>query len=677
MKWLLLGVPGIVLFTMMTIALQNQTQTKKVDDNALKNAPKGTEWLSHGMGWSEQRYSTMTQINPQNVKNLKLDWAYEIGGGNGAGQKTNPLYANGVLYGVTNWSIVYAVDAKTGKQLWQYDPVVDAAMKAQPTQRLCCGVNSRGIALYEGKVFVAVLDGRLQALDANTGKMLWSSWAIPEPKPGDPISPYSLTMAPRAANGKVFIGNAGAEFPPFRGYLSAFDVNTGKELWKFYITPGDPAKGFEQKAMADAAKTWAGKWWEQGGGGSMWDGMAYDPDEDLVYVGTGNGATWAADVRNGGRQPQFLDNLYIASIVAINAKNGQYKWHYQTTPGDQWDYDAIQHLLLADIRVNNRNRKVIMQANKNGYFYVIDRTNGEFISASEMAPVSWATSIDPKTGKVNFHPDALYSAEKGVTVHPVQMHTTSQMSFNPNTGLVYVPIVTDGSFGFIASATPYAPTPGRQNFGMGSTRGAGVVLADPPVHGPTRKNPDGTPLTGRGQGILSAWDPATQTERWWAPGGGNTSGGTLSTASNLVIQTQTNGRLRAYTADKGEMLLDIQLPVTAGTGSPITYMLDGKQYIAIAGGTTAAVAGGGGRGGAGGGGGAPGGGRGGPGAGAPGAPGAPGAQGGRGGPGGPGGPPAPAPQQEATAAAAQAGNTPAPAAAPVNNSPKLFVYSLP
>jgi PQQ-dependent dehydrogenase (methanol/ethanol family) len=409
--------------------------------------------------------------------------------------------------------------------------------------------------------------------------------------------------------------------------------------------------------MEAAAKTWAGKWWEQGGGGSMWDGMAYDPDENLVYIGTGNGATWAADVRNGGRQPQFLDNLYIASIVAINADNGQYKWHYQTTPGDQWDYDAIQHLLLADIRINNQNRKVIMQANKNGYFYVIDRTNGQFISASEMAPVSWARGIDPKTGKVDFHPDALYSAEKGVTVHPVQMHTTSQMSFNPNTGLVYLSIASDGQFSFIASAQPYAPTPGRQNFGMGSTRGAGVTLANPPVHGPVRKNPDGSAVRG---GILSAWDPATQTERWFALGGGQTSGGTLSTASNLVFQTQTNGTLRVFTADKGELLHEMRLPLTAGTGSPITYMLDGKQYIAVVAGTTGAAAGG--RGG-----GAGGGGRGG-GPGGPGAPGAPGA-------------PAPAPQQEPTAAAAQRGNTPAPAPAPAtpatNNNPKLFVYSLP
>jgi len=642
MRWLLVGVAGIVLFTWVTMAVQQQV--KKIDDKALKDAPKGTEWLSNGMGWSEQRYSTMTQITPQNVGKLALAWSYEVGPGAPAGQKSNPLYSNGVLYGTTNWSVTYAVDAKTGKELWRYDPGVDAAMKAQPNARLCCGVNSRGIALYDGKVLVPVIDGRMQAIDAATGKLIWSSWAIPEPRPGDVVSSYSITMAPRVAKGKVFIGNAGGEFPPFRGYVSAFDVNTGKEAWKFYITPGDPSKPFENKAMADAAKTWAGKWWEQGGGGSMWDGMAYDPDENLLYIATGNGATWAADVRNGGKETKHLDNLYIASIVAINADTGQMKWYYQCTPGDEWDYDAIQHLMLADIRINNQNRKVIMQANKNGYFYVIDRVNGNFISASEMSPVSWARGIDPKTGRPDIHPDALYSAEKGVTVHPVQMHTTSQMSFNPNTGLVYVPIASDGQFSFIASADPFVATPGRQNFGMGQTRGGNVTLAVPPTHGPVRKNPDGSNVTG---GILSAWDPATQTEKWFALGGGNTGGGTLSTASNLVIQTLSNGHLKAFTADKGELLADLTLPLTTGIGAPMTYMLDGKQYIAVLAGNGTAP-GGGGR--------------------------------GRGGP--------PAGPQEPTAAAAQRGNVqqgppaaPAAAAAPAgapaaNNNPKLFVYAV-
>jgi PQQ-dependent dehydrogenase (methanol/ethanol family) len=423
-------------------------------------------------------------------------------------------------------------------------------------------------------------------------------------------------------------------------------VNTGKELWKFWVTPGDPSKGFESKAMEAAAKTWAGRWWEQGGGGSMWDGMAYDPDENLLYFGTGNGATWSSDVRNGGDR-RHLDNLYIASIVAVNADNGQLKWHYQTTPGDEWDYDAIQHLMLADVRINNRNRKVIMQANKNGYFYIIDRVNGEFISASEMSQVSWATGIDPKTGRPNVHPDAYYSSERGVTVYPVQMHNTSQMSFNPNTGLVYVPIAVENTFSFVA-AESYTPTPGRQNFGLNlaGARG-GIPMASPPPHGPVRTNPDGSRTRG---GILSAWDPATQTERWFAQGGGQSGGGTLSLASNVVIQTLNNGRMKAFTADKGQQLLDIALPLTSGVGPPMTYMLDGKQYIAVMAGTGLAGRGGGGGG------------------------------GGRGA--GPGAPPAAgATPQEPTAAAAQRGNNapPAPAApaAGTSNTPKLLVYAVP
>jgi PQQ-dependent dehydrogenase (methanol/ethanol family) len=634
------GFSGIVLFTWTTLAIGQQIQ--KIDDNVLKEAGKGTEWLSNGMDWGEQRYSPMAQINPSNVDKLTLAWSYDLGTG-GGNQQATPLYSNGILYTVTNWSIVAAVDAKTGKEIWRYDPDADRTMTQPGKFRLCCGVNSRGIALYEGKVLVPVVDGRMQALDAATGKLLWSSWAIPEPKDGV-LSSYSLTMAARVAKGKVFIGNAGAEFPPFRGYVSAFDVNTGKTLWKFYTTPGDPSKGFENKAMEAAAKTWIGEWWKMGGGGSMWDGMAYDPTENLLYVGTGNGTVWSADVRNGGRQTANPDNLYIASILAINADTGQLKWHFQCTPGDEWDYDAIQHLLLADIRIGNRTRKAIMQANKNGYFYVIDRTNGEFISAAEMSQVSWATGLDPKTGRPNVHPDAHYSSQKGVTVYPLQMHNTAQMSFNPNTGLVYVPIAVENTFSFVA-AESYAPTPGFQNFGLNlaGERGGSTPMATPPPHGPERKNPDGSKVRG---GILSAWDPATQKERWFALGGGQSGGGTVSLGSNLVIQTLSNGHLRAFTADKGEALLDLALPLSAGTGPPMTYMADGKQYIAVMAGTGVV------RGGFG----------------------LPPGVGGR----GRGALQADAAPLEPTAAAAQGGNNAPPApAAGVSNNPKLLVFALP
>jgi PQQ-dependent dehydrogenase (methanol/ethanol family) len=334
-----------------------------------------------------------------------------------------------------------------------------------------------------------------------------------------------------------------------------------------------------------------------GGGGSIWDGMAYDPDENLLYVGTGNGLPWPQDIRQGKNTPH-LDNLYIASIIAINADTGQLKWHYQCTPGDQWDYDAIQHLVLADIRINNRNRKVIMQANKNGYFYVIDRVNGEFISAGEMSLISWSRGMDAK-GRPMINPEAYYSAERGVTVYPVQMHNASQMAFSPQTGLIYVPINPSSTFSFTAAET-FTPNPGNQNLGLRGGRGGGGAappLATPTPYGPVRKNPDGTDLA-RG-GIITAWDPATQKERWFASGGGNTDGGVLTTATNLVIQTTPQGRLRAYTADKGEQLLDVALPLTSGVGPPMTFLLDNKQYIAVMAGTGAA---GGGRGGGGGGG---------------------------------------------------------------------------
>jgi len=643
MRWLLIGVPAIFLVTWISLALQ----TRKIDDNALKNAGKGTEWLSYGQGWSEQRHSTLTQITPANISRLGLAWSFELGDGGGK-QEGTPLFANGVIYAQTNWSITVAVDARTGKEIWRYDP------KADRQTKMCCGIVSRGVALYEGKVLVPVVDGRIEALDAATGRLLWSSLAVPKTPPGE-TSVYAIPMAPRVAKGKVFIGNAGGEFPGFRGYVSAFDVSTGKELWKFYTVPGDPSKGFENKDMEAAAKTWAGEWYKYGGGAPIWDGMAYDPDENLLYVGTGNGLPWPQDVRQGKGTPH-LDNLYVASILAINADTGKLKWYYQCTPGDEWDYDAIQGLTLADIRINNRNRKVIMQANKNGYFYVIDRVNGEFISASEFSQISWSTGIDSK-GRPMVNPEAYYSSERGVTVYPVQMHNTSQMSFSPQTGLIYVPINPSSTFSFTATDN-YAPRAGAAdvglaNFGGGRGRGAagGPQPAAPPMatpapYGPIRRGADGNPIRG---GILTAWDPAAKKEMWWVPGGGNLDGGVVTTASNLVVQTTPQGHLMGYTADKGEKVLDITLPLTSGVGPPMTYLLDGKQYIAVMAGQGAAF----GRGGGGGGDGL--GGNRGAGAGAP---------------------------QEPTAAAAQIGTIPpvpapdggAPPAPP--GKPKLFVYTL-
>lgn len=576
--WLLIAVAAILFGGLLPAA--KDRGAAEINDKALRNRGKtGEEWVTHGINYGEQRFSPLTQVNATNVAQLSLVWSYELGTGGGQ-QSATPLVTGGVMYGITNWSIAFALDARTGQELWRFDPQVDRAINDAGSDRLCCGVLNRGVAVYEGKVIVPVNDGRLIALDARTGKMLWSVQATP---PGDIA--YSLTMAPRIVRGRIIIGNAGAEFPPYRGYFSAFDPDNGRELWRFYVVPGDPSKKFENPALERAAKTWTGEWWKFGGGGSVWDGFAYDPDANLIYVGTGNGTPWSYEVRQGKGQDPHLDNLYISSILALNPENGRLKWYYQFTPADEWDYDATQHLILADLRIDERTRKVVMQANKNGFFYVLDRISGELISAEPFVPVSWATGIDKKTGRPMVVPDAYYTSTRGVTVSPVQGHGASPMAFSPITGLVYFPGLATSSFSFTAT-DDFQFNPGTQTFGLNMTRGAAPLAVPPATIGPVRPMPE-----GRGRGMLSAWDPVTQTERWFAPGGGSNGGGALATAGNLVFQALTDGRLMAYSADKGEKLLELATGQTSGMGPPMTYLLDGKQYIAVMGGQGRVVGG--------------------------------------------------------------------------------------
>jgi PQQ-dependent dehydrogenase (methanol/ethanol family) len=423
-----------------------------------------------------------------------------------------------------------------------------------------------------------------------------------------PQDNYTVTMAPRIAKGKVIIGVSGAEYP-VRGFFAAFDANTGQLAWRFYTIPGDPSKPFESPALKKAADTWSGDWWKLGGGGTVWDGMAYDPDANLVYVGTGNGGPWPEELRKS----KGKDNLYVCSILAVNVDTGELKWHYQNTPGDSWDFDSVQGFILADMTISGRARKVIMQANKNGFYYVLDRVSGAFISAQPFATVTWAKGIDQETGRPIINPEAHYDNGGGtVTVQPGAGggHNWSPMSYNPNTGLVYIPTTTTSSGTYTVDPN-FVYVNGRSNTGLlRGNRGGGAAAgaAPPPPPPPPAANPAKTlpaigPTPPEGaRGMLVAWDPVTQKERWRTLGGGGIGGGTVTTASNLVFQVINDGRLMAYTADKGEKLLEIQTGLRGGMGPPITFMMDGKQYVALAGGTgqvAPAPGGGGGAGGAG------------------------------------------------------------------------------
>lgn len=509
-------------------------------------------WLSHGRTYDEQRFSPLVGVNDRNVDRLGLAWSLDLDTTRGV--EASPIIVDGVMFTTSAWSVVHALDARTGELKWTYDPQVDKAWGVYA----CCDVVNRGVAVWQGAVFVGALDGRLIALDAATGAVNWSVDTI------EGQAPYTITGAPRVVNGNVIIGNGGAEYG-VRGYVTAYDAATGDETWRFYTVPGNPADGFESDAMRDAADTWNGNWWELGGGGTVWDSMAYDAELDLLYIGVGNGSPW----NQGIRSPGGGDNLFLSSIVALRPDTGEYVWHYQTTPGDTWDYTATQHMVLADIEIDGAVRQVLMQAPKNGFFYVLDRATGELISAEPFVTVSWASHVDLETGRPVETPGARYyeGAPSLQFPSPYGGHNWHPMSFSPMTGLVYIP-AQEIPAAYIHDPA-YEERPGRWNAGVA------YVYASMPDDATAR-----AALRPLVRGHLSAWDPATQTEAWRVEHAGPWNGGLLSTAGNLVFQGTANARFVAYAADTGAELwsMDTQTGIVA---APVTYELDGEQYVTV------------------------------------------------------------------------------------------------
>ena len=510
-----------------------------------------SDWPMHGRDAAETRYSPLDRINTGNVDQLGVAWSWEIPKA-GARLETTPIVVDGVLYGTAAFSFVFALDAATGEEIWRWDPAIPHEDRGGP--RTCCGDVNRGVALHGDKVFVGLLDGRLVALDRADGSLEWTVQTTP------PGSDFTITGAPRVVGDAVVIGNGGAEYG-VRGYVTAYNTETGEPMWRTHMVPGNPADGFESEAMRAAAETWTGEWWVAGGGGTVWDAIVVDPGANLVYLGTGNGSPWNRDHRSPGGG----DNLYLSAIVAVDPDDGSIAWHYQTTPGDDWDYTATQPLMLLDLEIGGRERQVIVQAPKNGFFYVVDRLTGELISAEPFTDdLTWATAVDLATGRPVETPEARYGMTgKGVYLAPGPRgaHNWHPMSWSPRTGLVYLPATNNNYYYEMEDAFDYQ----EGIWNTGTVRGTGSTRPErPSLQGPNN--------------VLLAWDPAENREEWRIPAAAG-HGGTMATAGDLVFWG-TGARLAALDARTGVELWSAN--VGAGTASPVTYEVDGTQYVSIA-----------------------------------------------------------------------------------------------
>ena len=515
------------------------------DNTLLATANGGDDWPAYGATYDERHFSPLAEINDGNVKSLGLAWSMDLPLGNPA---TIPVEIGNTLYMSSGLSIVRAIDAVTGKLLWMYDPKVGE----HGGKELRASWGIRGIAYWNGKVYTGTADGRLIAIDAKTGKEVWTAQTT---RKG---SGLFITGAPRAFDGKIIIGQGGGDSTTNRGYATAYDAETGKQLWRFYVVPGNPANGFENKAMAMAAKTWTGEWWKLGGGGEPWGDFTYDKSTNTILIGTGNGYPWNRKIRSPGGG----DNLFLCSMVAVDADTGAYKWHYQFNPGETWDYNATMDMELADLTIDGKLRKVVMTAPKNGFFYVIDRTNGKLISAEKIAKVTWATKIDLATGRPVEVPGARFPNGQDFEMWPSNTgaHSWMPMAYSPKTKLVYIPKIESGIIyndrGF--DLKHWKPVPGNVGQTFGNT-----------VSNPLQYT-----------SALLAWNPVTQKQAWKVNTVGGWNGGVMATAGNLVFQGQLDGRFSAYAADSGKELW--HFPAQAAViSAPISYKAGGHQYVTV------------------------------------------------------------------------------------------------
>jgi quinohemoprotein ethanol dehydrogenase len=546
------SLPAALFAAVLPLLLVAAPKPAQVDTARLLNADREPgQWLTVGRTYDEQRYSPLARINTGNVGQLGLAWHYDLD--TNRGQEASPIVIDGVLYVTSAWSKLFAFNAKTGRLLWKYDPQVPGAIGIKG----CCDVVNRGVAAWKGRIYLGAYDGRLIALDAKTGKVAWSVQTT------DPAKAYTITGAPRIANGKVIIGNAGAELG-VRGYLSAYDAADGRLLWRFHTIPGDPSLPYENEQMRAAAATWTGDLYWKLGGATVWDGIVYEPRTNLVYFGTANGTPWVAEARS----PQGGDNLFTTSIIAVDADTGRYAWHYQVTPAETWDYDATSPLMLADLSIDGTVRRALMQVSKNGFFYALDAATGALLRARNYTAVSWATGIDMRTGRPIEVPEARFGKTgKAIVVQPGGQgaHSWHPMAFSRRTSLLYTPVV-ETSQGF-APDPNYRPREGAANAGTG--RAPASVYEG--VHADV-------PRTSRA--FLIAWDPVATREVWRSDLRGTIASGALATAGGLVFQGAQRGEFSAFRDTDGVKLWSTD-PQTGVVAAPVSYQVGGEQYIAV------------------------------------------------------------------------------------------------